>query len=180
MARYIIKRVIAAVISMFFLITITFFLTRAIPGGPFSAGEQKDLNPEIVEAIRARYGLDKPVFEQYLNYLGKLLQGDMGVSYKKVNYTVDELIIGGFPASARRAHIVLPGNLQHGGSHQTGDMCDGRQTKAGHRQNKVLHLAPAGIGEQAPLHAELIHQQHGYDKGGNGNADGGDDHGRHV
>ena len=107
MARYIIKRVIAAVISMFFLITITFFLTRAIPGGPFSAGEQKDLNPEIVEAIRARYGLDKPVFEQYLNYLGKLLQGDMGVSYKKVNYTVDELIIGGFPASAKVGAVAI-------------------------------------------------------------------------
>ena len=52
MTRYIVKRLIAALISMFFLITITFFLMHAIPGGPFSAGEQKDLNPEILEAIR--------------------------------------------------------------------------------------------------------------------------------
>jgi len=101
MAKYILKRLIAAVISMFFLITVTFFLMHAIPGGPFSAGEQKDLNPEILVAIRARYGLDKPVFQQYLNYLGKLVQGDMGVSFKRTNYTVNELISSGFPASAQ-------------------------------------------------------------------------------
>ena len=57
MTRYIVKRLIAALISMFFLITITFFLMHAIPGGPFSAGEQKDLNPEILEAIRRGVGL---------------------------------------------------------------------------------------------------------------------------
>lgn len=107
MTRYIIKRVIAALISMFFLITVTFFLMHAIPGGPFSAGEQKDLNPEIVEAIRARYGLDQPKWKQYLNYLAKLFQGDMGVSYKKTNYTVNELIVGGFPASAEVGIIAI-------------------------------------------------------------------------
>lgn len=101
MTRYILKRIVAALISMFFLITVTFFLMHSIPGGPFSAGEQKDLNPEILAAIRARYGLDQPVWKQYLNYLGKLLQGDMGVSYKKTNYTVNELILGGFPISGQ-------------------------------------------------------------------------------
>lgn len=107
MTRYILKRVVAALISMFFLITVTFFLMHAIPGGPFSAGEQKDLNPDIVAAIRARYGLDQPVWKQYLNYLAKLIQGDMGVSYKKTNYTVNELITGGFPASAEVGAVAI-------------------------------------------------------------------------
>ena len=107
MSRYIVKRLVAAIISMFFLITITFFLMHAIPGGPFSAGERKDLNPEIVEAIRARYGLDQPVWKQYLNYMAKLLQGDMGVSFKKTNYTVNELIGLGFPISGKIGIIAI-------------------------------------------------------------------------
>ena len=107
MTRYIVKRWIAALISMFFLITITFFLMHAIPGGPFSAGEQKDLNPEILEAIRARYGLDLPVWKQYVNYLNQLLHGDMGVSFKKTNYTVNELILGGFPISGKVGLVAI-------------------------------------------------------------------------
>ena len=107
MTRYIVKRLIAALISMFFLITITFFLMHAIPGGPFSAGEQKDLNPEILEAIRARYGLDLPVWKQYVNYLNQLLHGDMGVSFKKTNYTVNELILGGFPISGKVGLVAI-------------------------------------------------------------------------
>lgn len=101
MIRYIIKRIIAALISMFFLITITFFLMHAIPGGPFSAGEQKDLNPEILAAIRASYGLDLPLHEQYFHYMSELFQGRMGVSYKRTNYTVNELILKGFPISGQ-------------------------------------------------------------------------------
>lgn len=107
MTRYIVKRLIAALISMFFLITITFLLMHAIPGGPFSAGEQKDLNPEILEAIRARYGLDLPVWKQYVNYLNQLLHGDMGVSFKKTNYTVNELILGGFPISGKVGLVAI-------------------------------------------------------------------------
>lgn len=86
---------------MLILITVTFFLMHAIPGGPFSAGEQKDLDPSVVEAIRAKYGLDLPVYQQYFNYMKNLLRGDMGVSYKKVNYTVNELIANGFPVSGQ-------------------------------------------------------------------------------
>ena len=92
---------------MFFLITITFFLMHAIPGGPFSPGEEKTMNPEVLRAIRARYGLDKPVTEQYIHYMAKLLKGDMGVSYKKLNYTVNELIFGGFPVSARIGAVAI-------------------------------------------------------------------------
>ncbi len=107
MSRYIVKRLAAAFISMFFLITITFFLMHAIPGGPFSAGERKNLNPKIVEAIRARYGLDQPVWKQYVNYISKLIQGDMGVSYKKTNYTVNELLATGFPISGQVGILAI-------------------------------------------------------------------------
>ncbi|GHV88886.1 peptide ABC transporter permease [Spirochaetia bacterium] len=100
MTKYILKRVVAALISMFVLITITFFLMHAIPGGPFSAGEEKNVPPRVLEALRAKYGLDLPVWKQYLNYMGRLLHGDLGDSFKKLNYTVNELILGGAPVSA--------------------------------------------------------------------------------
>ncbi len=107
MSRYIIKRLIAAVVSMLVLITVTFFLMHSIPGGPFSAGEQKDLNPEILSAIRDKYGLNDPVGVQFLNYMKNLLRGDLGVSYKKVNYTVNELIASGFPVSAQVGVLAI-------------------------------------------------------------------------
>ncbi len=101
MLKYIIKRVLIAAVSMVLLITITFFLMHAVPGSPFSAGDQKNLNPEVREAIEAHYGLNLPVYEQYFNYMTDLLHGDLGMSMKKTNYTVNELISSSFPASAQ-------------------------------------------------------------------------------
>ena len=85
---------------MFVLITVTFFLMHAIPGGPFSKGEEKNVPPRVLEALRARYGLDLPLWQQYTAYLKRLVRGDLGDSFKKLNYTVNELIAAGFPASA--------------------------------------------------------------------------------
>ena len=107
MSRYIIKRLIAAVVSMLVLIMVTFFLMHSIPEGPFSVGEQKDLNSEILSAIRDKYGLNDPVGVQFLNYMKNLLRGDLGVSYKKVNYTVNELIASGFPVSAQVGVLAI-------------------------------------------------------------------------
>ena len=107
MSRYILKRLLAAVISMLVLITVTFFLMHSIPGGPFSAGEQKDLNPEILQAIREQYGLNDPPGVQYVRYMKNLLHGDLGISYKKVNYTVNELIQTGFPVSAQVGILAI-------------------------------------------------------------------------
>ena len=100
MVRYIIKRLLAAFLSMFLLITATFFLMHAVPGGPFNPGEQKNIPDEILEQIRAKYGLDDPPWKQYITYMGNLLKGDLGDSFKKINYSVSELVEGGFPASA--------------------------------------------------------------------------------
>ncbi len=107
MFKYVVKRVLIAIVSMFLLITITFFLMHTIPGGPFSAGEQKNLNPEVLEVIRAKYGLDLPVHEQFINYVKDLFQGDMGLSMKKLNYSVNELIADSFPVSAQIGFVAI-------------------------------------------------------------------------
>jgi oligopeptide transport system permease protein len=100
LAKYIAKRLIAAFISMFVLITVTFFLMHAVPGSPFNPGEQKNVPPKVLENLRSKYGLDLPVWRQYLNYMNNLVHGNLGYSFKKLNYTVNELILSGFPASA--------------------------------------------------------------------------------
>jgi oligopeptide transport system permease protein len=99
-AKYILKRLAAAGISMLILITATFFLMHAVPGSPFNPSEQKNVPAKVLENLRAKYGLDLPVWKQYLNYMDNLAHGNLGYSFKKLNYTVNELIVGGFPASA--------------------------------------------------------------------------------
>lgn len=80
MSRYVVKRVILAVVTVIIVSAITFFAMNAIPGGPFN--REKALSPEVMAALNERYGLDQPVPVQYVNYMKKLLQGDLGVSLK--------------------------------------------------------------------------------------------------
>ena len=101
MVRYVLKRILAAVLSMFVLVTVTFFLMHAVPGSPFNPSEQKNIPAEVLAQIRAKYGLDEPVWKQYLTYMGNLFRGDLGDSFKKLNYSVNELVMGGFPTSAK-------------------------------------------------------------------------------
>ncbi len=77
--------------------SLTFVLVRLVPGGPFDA--EKNLPAEIVKNLEAKYNLDKPVHEQYFLYLGRLVRGDLGVSYKYVNRTVNDIIADAFPVS---------------------------------------------------------------------------------
>jgi oligopeptide transport system permease protein len=107
MANYIVKRVAAGLFSLFVLITITFFLMHAVPGGPFSPAEQRDVPQEVIEKIEQKYGLDKPVYEQYFLYLENLLHGDFGTSFKKADTTVNELIGAGFPVSAKVGGLAI-------------------------------------------------------------------------
>lgn len=99
MTKYILKRIGMAVLTVFIIITLTFFLMHAVPGGPFDG--EKAVPPAVMDALNAKYGFDKPVPEQYVNYLGKLLQGDLGVSLKKKGLTVNELIAPQFKISAK-------------------------------------------------------------------------------
>ena len=101
MLKYILKRLAAGAVSLFVLVTITFFLMHAIPGGPFSPSEERNVPPQILERIADKYGLNEPIPVQYVKYLKNLLHGDMGTSFKKRDTTVNELIAHGFPISAR-------------------------------------------------------------------------------
>ncbi len=107
MLKYIFKRIVAGVLSLFVLITITFFLMRAIPGGPFSPADQRNVPEKILEQINEKYGLNDPLIVQYKRYLTNLLQGDLGISFKKQDTTVNELIANGFPVSAQVGALAI-------------------------------------------------------------------------
>jgi oligopeptide transport system permease protein len=99
MLSYAIRRLLGAIPTLFIIITIAFFMMRIAPGGPFDS--QRRLPPEIEHNIKAAYDLDKPVYQQYLIYLGKLARGDLGPSYKNKDFSVGELIADGLPVSAK-------------------------------------------------------------------------------
>ena len=98
MLRYTAKRFLSMVVTLFLVATVTFFLMHAIPGQPFEVTRE---TPESVKvALEAKYGLDKPLFEQYLIYMNNLLHGDFGVSMKYKGQTVVGEVASGMPISA--------------------------------------------------------------------------------
>lgn len=105
MFKFIAKRIFEAIPTLLVLITISFFLMRFAPGNPFSS--ERPLPPEVMENINAKYGLDKPVFEQYLTYLTNIVQGDFGPSFKYKDFTVNELIGDALPVSAKVGFVAF-------------------------------------------------------------------------
>ncbi|MGY5452736.1 oligopeptide ABC transporter permease OppB [Agarivorans sp. MS3-6] len=105
MIKFILKRMLEAIPTLLVLITITFFMMRFAPGSPFSG--ERSLPPEVLANIEAKYGLDKPVLEQYFTYLGNLAQGDLGPSFKYKDYTVNELVAQALPVSAKIGSIAF-------------------------------------------------------------------------
>ena len=97
MARYVISRLIQAPIVFFLLVTLSFFIIRLAPGGPFS--NERRLDPEVLEALNSKFGLDKPLLHQYYFYLFDLLHGDLGPSLKHKNTSVNEIIASTLPIS---------------------------------------------------------------------------------
>ena len=87
------------IVTAFIVATLTFFIMNLVPGGPFLA--EKAVTEQAQAALEAKYGLDKPLFIQYLNYMKGLLKGDMGLSLKKRGFTVNDIIGNKFPVSAR-------------------------------------------------------------------------------
>ena len=83
---------------MFFLITITFWLTRLMPGSPFATD---NISPSVLASLEANYGFDKPIDQQFVIYLQSLLQGNLGVSYTRTGVTVNDLIAQGFPVTLK-------------------------------------------------------------------------------
>ncbi len=99
LAFYILKRLALAVVTIFLVITITFFVMKAIPGGPFLS--EKSPSAAVTAALEAKYGLDKPIMEQYTTYLGDVLKLDFGPSIKNRGRDVMDLIGEGFAVSAK-------------------------------------------------------------------------------
>ncbi|MCX7694759.1 MAG: ABC transporter permease [Caloramator sp.] len=105
MINYIIKRLVASVITLFVVLTATFFLMHALPGGPFDS--DKPLPPQIKANLEAKYGLNKPLYEQYVMYLKNLSRGDLGPTLKYEGRTVNEMIAYSFPASAKLGAVSI-------------------------------------------------------------------------
>ncbi|MBO7675810.1 MAG: ABC transporter permease [Atopobiaceae bacterium] len=102
---YILKRIVMAVFTLWAVITITFFVMHAVPGGPFT--REKAISAEAQAALNAKYGLDKPLFEQYTTYLADAIQGNFGPSIKQRGRMVTDIILDGMKTSARIGIIAL-------------------------------------------------------------------------
>ncbi|BCQ45442.1 hypothetical protein ERHA55_29690 [Erwinia rhapontici] len=99
MLKFIFRRFLEAIPTLFILITISFFMMRLAPGSPFTG--ERTLSPEVMANIEAKYHLNDPILTQYFSYLKQLAHGDFGPSFKYKDYTVNDLVAGSFPVSAK-------------------------------------------------------------------------------
>lgn len=105
MSAYIIKRVISAIVTLFLVATLTFFLMYLVPGGPFLS--EKAPSPQTLKALEEKYGLDQPIGIQYLNYMERLIRGDLGTSLKMRGQEVNDIIRTRFPVSAKIGSLAV-------------------------------------------------------------------------
>ena len=105
MPKYILKRAIMSLITAFLVATLTFFVMNMVPGGPFLS--EKAVTPQAQAAMEEKYGLDKPLFQQYTTYMTGILKGDFGLSIKKRGRTVSQIIGTKFPVSAKVGGLAL-------------------------------------------------------------------------
>ncbi|MEY3017552.1 MAG: ABC transporter permease [Steroidobacteraceae bacterium] len=105
MTRYLLTRIGVMVPTFLIIVTLSFFLMRAAPGGPFDADAQ--LAPEVLENLRAAYDLDKPLWSQFGIFISGVFQGDLGPSIGYPDYTVSELIAIGLPVSLKLGLTAL-------------------------------------------------------------------------
>lgn len=103
--RYIASRLAYGLFTLWFLATATFFAMHAVPGDPLSA--EKATSPEIQRQLQIKYGLDKPVWQQYGIFIGNMLRGDFGISYTQRNRSVNDIIREHFPVSAQLGVLAL-------------------------------------------------------------------------
>ncbi|MBT5926838.1 MAG: ABC transporter permease subunit [Verrucomicrobia bacterium] len=97
MIRFILRRILETIPVLWAVATLTFFMLRLAPGGPFA--DERAVSPEVLKSLEAHYGLDKPLVVQYGDYLLNLVQGDLGPSFKYPGRTVNEIIRAKFPNS---------------------------------------------------------------------------------
>jgi oligopeptide transport system permease protein len=105
MLTYVIRRFFTAIPTLFVIVTLSFFLIRVAPGGPFN--QEHGLSPEVRANLERAYGLENPLWQQYLTYLNNLLHGDFGPSYNLPDFTVGELFARGLPVSVQIGSSAL-------------------------------------------------------------------------
>jgi oligopeptide transport system permease protein len=105
MLAYVVRRFFSAVPTLFLIVTISFFLMRVAPGGPFN--QEKGLHPVIKANLERQYNLDQPLWKQFLYYLNDLVHGDLGPSYVLPDFTVAELFRAGLPISIQLGASAL-------------------------------------------------------------------------
>lgn len=105
MIEYIVKRLGLAIITVFVVATLTFFLMNMIPGGPFMS--EKAVSPTAQKALAEKYGMDRPLSQQYVTYIKDASHGNFGESLKQRGRTVSSIITSKFPVSARIGGIAV-------------------------------------------------------------------------
>ncbi|MDM4772480.1 oligopeptide ABC transporter permease OppB [Solimonas sp. SE-A11] len=150
MLRFAMRRLLASIPTLLVLITLAFFMMRLAPGGPFD--KERSLLPEIEAAINSAYHLDEPLWQQYLRYMGGLLQGDLGPSFQYAGFSVSELIAQGFPVSLAIGLSSMVLALLVGGA--AGIWAAMRQNRLG--DWSVMTLSMAGISLPSYVIAPLM------------------------
>ncbi len=105
MLLYTLRRLAGAIPTIFIIVTLTFFLIRLAPGGPFDL--ERPLDPLIMANLRKAYNMDAPLWQQYLIYLGNLVQGDLGPSFTRRDFSVNDLFASGLPVSIMLGSMAL-------------------------------------------------------------------------
>lgn len=105
MTMFLVRRLIAMVLTLWVVFTVSFFLMRAVPGGPYSS--ERNLPEEIEQNIKQRYQLDLPLHEQYLHELARTARGDLGLSFRLHDFNVNEIIAQGLPISVALGILAL-------------------------------------------------------------------------
>ncbi len=139
MLPFILRRLATAIPTLFVVVTLSFFLMRVAPGGPFDL--ERPLEAKVMENLRRIYQLDQPLHQQYLTYLGALLRGDFGPSFYFRDFSIGELFAQGLPVSMRLGASALALALLIGGP--LGALAAFRQN--GNADHAVMGFAAAGI-----------------------------------
>ena len=105
MIKIIVGRLLQLIPVLWVLLTLTFFLSKVVPGGPFSA--ERQATPEVIAKLNEYYGLDKPLWQQYLSYLARVVRFDFGPSYTYQTDSVNEVIARAFPISLQIGSLAF-------------------------------------------------------------------------
>jgi len=141
MLPFILKRLVTSLVVIWVIITATFLLMKLCPGGPFD--RERSVPKEIEANIRARYGFDLPLWRQYLNYVGPLLHGDLGPSYRYQGQSVTGLIADKFPRSAVIGLLSILLSICVGVP--AGVFCSVRQNRWGDRTTMLITIVGVSV-----------------------------------